>query len=102
MVKMDEKALSFVKGKNLCFVAGVKKSQVNCDCGGVNSSVQTLRIRVLFETEVLDKFLYDIYEYQGVKVFVLKSLKVTGDINVYQKSKLPFMEPKFGIKGISA
>jgi hypothetical protein len=28
-------------------------------------------------------------------------LKVTGDINVYQKSKLPFMEPKFGIKGIT-
>ncbi|MGE5628237.1 MAG: hypothetical protein ACM3X7_08985 [Solirubrobacterales bacterium] len=102
MVMMDEKALNFVKGKNLCFVAGVKKTQVNCDCGGCNSNVQTLKIKVLFETEVLDKFLYDIFEYQGTKVFVLKSLKVTGDINVYQKFKFPFMEPKFGINGITA
>ncbi len=101
MVKMDDKALNFVRNKNLCFVAGVKKTQINCDCGGCNSNVQTLRVKVLYETEVLDKYLYDVYEYQGVKVFVLKSLKVTGDINVYQKSKLPFMEPKFGIKGIT-
>lgn len=101
MVKMDSKALNFVKGKNLCFVAGVKKTQIDCECGGCNTSVRTLRVRVLFETEVLDKELYDIYKYQGAKVFVLKDLKITGDINVYQKSKIPFMEPKFGIRGIT-
>ena len=101
MVMMDNKALDFVKGKNLCFVAGIKKTVVDCDCGGVSTNVKTLKIKVLFETEVLDKELYDIYEYQGAKVFVLKDLKVTGDINVYQKSKIPFMEPRFGIKGIT-
>lgn len=101
MVTMDDKALNFVKGKNLCFVAGVKKTQVNCDCGGVNSSVRTLKFRVLYETEVLDKELYDIYEYEGAKIFVLKDLKIVGDISVYQKSKFPFMEPRFGIKGIT-
>lgn len=102
MVKIDNKALNFVQGKNLCFVVRIKKTSINCDCGNCNSDVKTLKIKVLFETEVLDKELYDIYEYQGVKVFVLKDLKVVGDINVYQKAKIPFMEPTFGIKGLTA
>jgi hypothetical protein len=101
MVKMDSKALDFVKGKNACYVTKIKKTSVDCDCGGVSSNVGTLKLKVLFETEVHDKYLYDVYEYQGAKVYVLKNLKVVGDIEVYQKAKLPFMEPVFGIKGIA-
>ena len=102
MLKIDDKALDFVQGKNLCFVVRTKDTEIKCDCGNVNTTVKTLKIKVLFETEVLDKERYDIYEDQGVKVFVLKNLKVDGDINVYQKAKILFMEPKFGIKGITA
>ena len=102
MLKIDDKALNYAQGKNLCFVVRTKKTEINCDCGDVNATVKTLKIKVLFETEVLDKERYDIYEDQGVKVFVLKDLKVDGDINVYQKAKILFMEPKFGIKGITA
>lgn len=101
MMKIDGKALDFVKGKNLCYVTKIKKTSVDCDCGGVSTNVGTLKLRVLYETEVYDKHLYDVYEYRGAKVYVLKNLKVLGDIEVYQKSKIPFMEPKFGIKGIA-
>ena len=102
MLKIDDKALKYVEGKNLCFVVRIKKTAIKCDCGDVNTIVKALKIKVLFETEVLDKDRYDVYEDQGVKVFVLKDLEVDGDINVYQKAKILFMEPKFGIKGITA
>jgi hypothetical protein len=102
MLKIDDKALSYVQGKNLCFVVRTKDTSITCDCADVNTIVKSLKIIVLFETEVLDKDRYDIYEDQGVKVFVLKNLKVDGDINLYQKGKMLFMEPKFGIKGITA
>lgn len=101
MLKIDDKALNYVQGKNLCFVVRTKDTEIKCDCGNVDTTVKSLKIKVLFETEVLDKERYDIYEDQGVKVFVLKDLKVDGDINVYQKAKILFMEPKFGIKGIT-
>ncbi len=102
MVKIDEKAFNFVHGKKLCFVVCIKKTSIDCDCGNCNTNVKTLKIKVLFETEVLDKELYDIYEYEDIKVFVLKILKVVDDINVYQKMKIPFMEPIFAVKGITA
>jgi hypothetical protein len=102
MIKIDNNALNYVKGKNLCYVVRTKTTSINCDCGNCNADVKTLKVKVLFETEVLDKELYDIYEYQGVKVFVLKDLKIVGEINVYQKAKIPFMQPNFGIKGIMA
>jgi hypothetical protein len=102
MVKIDDKAFNYAQSKSLCFVVSVKRSTVDCDCGNCKSSIRTIKIKVLYETEVLDKELYDIYKYQGVKVFLLKDLKVVGDINVYQKPKIPFMQPMFGVKGITA
>lgn len=101
MIKMDSKALDFIKGKNICYVTKIKRTSVDCDCGGVSTNVGTLKLKVLYETEVFDKDLYDIYEYQGAKLFVLKNLKIVGDIEIYQKVKIPFMEPQFGIKGIT-
>lgn len=61
--------------------------------------MKSISIKVLHESEV-DKSRYNVYEYQGVKVFILKELKIKADIHVYQKLKLPFMADKFGIKGI--
>jgi len=102
MIEIDDKAMNYVQGKKLCFVVGVVITPVDCDCSNCHNVIKTIKTKVLFETEVLDKELYDIYEYQSVKVFVLKELKVASNINVYQKSKIPFIGPKFGVKGITA
>lgn len=102
MLKIDDKALNYVQSKNLCFVICIKKTSIDCDCGNCKSNVRVLKIKVLYETEVLDKELYDIYKYYNTKVFVLKDLKIVGDINIYQKPKIPFMQPMFGVKGITA
>lgn len=102
MLKIDEKALNYVQGKHLCFVVNIQNTPLDCDCcSNSHTIIKNLKTKVLFETEVLDKEEYDIYEDQSVKVFVLKELKIIGDMNVYQKRKVPFMEPKFGIKGIT-
>jgi len=100
MLKINNKVLKYVQGKNLCFVVGIEKIPINCDC--CHTNIKTLKTKILLETEVQDKECYDTYEYHGVKVFVLKDLKIVGDMNVYQKAKIPFMEPRFGIKGIIA
>ncbi|CAB1262730.1 hypothetical protein ACFHWD_15840 [Clostridium sp. MT-14] len=102
MLKIEDKALNYAGDRNLCFVTSVKNTSIDCDCGNVHNNVKTVKIKVLFETEVADKELYNIYEYKGIKLFVLKTLNITGDIDIYQKPKVLFMRPKFGLKGITA
>ena len=100
MLKINKKALNYVQSRKLCFVINIENIPINCDC--CNTNLKALRTNILLENDVEDKEYYDIYEYQSVKVFVLKDLKIIGDMNVYQRIKLPFVEPKFGIKGIIA
>lgn len=100
MLKISSKVLNYVQGKDLCFVVDIEKIPINCDC--CNTILKTPITKSSLETEVQDKELYDTYEYKGIKVFVLKDLKIVGDMNVYQKAKIPFTEPRFGIKGIIA
>lgn len=102
MLEIDDKALNYVQGKKLCFVVSVENTPVECDCSNCHTNIKTLKTKVLFETEVLDKEDYDIYEYKGVKVFILKELKITSDIIIYQKTKIPFIQQRFGTKGITA
>ncbi|BAH06445.1 hypothetical protein CKR_1394 [Clostridium kluyveri NBRC 12016] len=97
MVKIDDKALNYVQSKNLCFMVFIKNTSIDCDCGNIHNDVKTVKIKASFETDIVDKELYDIYKYNNVKVFVLKELKIVGDINIYQKAKIPFMKPIFGI-----
>lgn len=100
MLKINNKALKYAQEKNLCFVISIENIPIKCDC--CNTNLKTIKTNISLETEVEDKECYDIYEYQSVKVFVLKDLKIVSDMKVYQKSKLFFMEPRFGIKGIIA
>lgn len=97
MVKIDDKALNYVQSKNLCFMVFIKNTSIDCDCGNIHNDVKTVKIKASFETDIVDEELYDIYKYNNVKVFVLKELKIVGDINIYQKAKIPFMKPIFGI-----
>lgn len=100
MLTISDKALNYAKTKNFSFVVNIISNIIECDWGGCSRTlVKSFSIKVLHEREV-DKSCYNVYEYQGVKVFILKELKVKGDIHVYQKLKLPFMACTFGIKGV--
>ncbi|OAA94875.1 hypothetical protein [Clostridium coskatii] len=102
MIKIGNKALNYAQSKSLCFVVLIKNTEIDCDCGNIHNHVKTVKIKALFETEIIDKELYDIYKYTDIKVFILKDLKIAEDINIYQKVKIPFMKPTFGVKGITA
>ena len=39
-------------------------------------------------------------EYEGVKVYLHKSLFLNEDIHVYQKLKIPFLGSVYGVKGV--
>lgn len=101
MIKIDDKALNYAKSNSLCFVAGISTKTISCDWhNGGTTLVKSLRLRVLYETEILDKEQYNIYEYQGIKIYILDQLKVVGDIHIFQKMKLPFSSPAFAVTGI--
>lgn len=40
------------------------------------------------------------FEYEGIKIFINKSLKLEEEILVYQKLKLPFIGAIYGVKGV--
>jgi len=92
MLKINNNALNYVQGKNLCFVVSIENTPLECDCSNCHTNIKTLKTKVLFETEVLDKYCYDIYEYQGVKVFVLKDLKDCCRYKCLSKVKISFYE----------
>lgn len=100
MLTISDKALNYTKTKNLSFVVNIITNVIECDWGGCSRTlVKSFSIKVLYESEV-DKSCYNVYAYQGVKVFVLKELKIKSDMHVYQKLKLPFMTCTFRIKGV--
>ena len=73
MLKINDNALNYVKRKNLCFVVSIENISIDCDC--CHTNLKTFKTKTLFENEVIDKELYDIYEYLSVKVFVSNRYK---------------------------
>lgn len=44
--------------------------------------------------------LYDEYEYDGVKIYILNSLILKEDAYIFMYPKIPFMKPIFDARGI--
>ena len=44
---------------------------------------------------------YDVYQYQGIKIFIDKTLKTANQIQIELQSDLPLLGPSFTIKGIA-
>jgi hypothetical protein len=52
------------------------------------------------ESEVEDE-LYNVFEENGVKVFIAKELLVGEEVVIIQHPHLPFAKPTFGVLGVS-
>lgn len=44
--------------------------------------------------------IYDEYEYDGVKIYILNSLILKEDVYIFMFPKIPFMQPIFNARGI--
>lgn len=106
MLKIDDKALEYVKNQNLCFLVNGQVDKIKCDCCRTETDFKKIEVKVLYESEIKSYYedyedSYNIFEFQNVKVFISKDLKVDGDVFIYEKAKLPFKKRTFGIKGVS-
>jgi hypothetical protein len=52
------------------------------------------------ESEVEEE-LYNVFEENGVKVFIAKELIVGEEVVILQHPHLPFAKPTFGVQGVS-
>ncbi len=95
MLTIEKKALEFAKNKQGNFI--VKTISASGGCCDVN--VKSLWIEVLKNFD--ENKNYICYEYDGIKVFIEKTLELDEDILIYQKIKLPIFGSIFGSKGIN-
>lgn len=95
MLKVDEKILNSMRGKSTSLVV----KTVSSSCGWGGGQVKSLWIEAIKNFD--DKNLYNIYEYEDIKVYIHKSLKTNEEIYIFQKAKIPFIGPIFGSKGIT-
>lgn len=43
---------------------------------------------------------YDEYEYQGIKIYIDKSVKISETLQIKVKIKIPLFKPAFTVKGV--
>lgn len=43
---------------------------------------------------------YDEYEYQGIKIYINKNVKISETLQVQVKLKIPFVKPSFSVRGV--
>lgn len=95
MLTIDEKAINYAqKNKGHFIVKTISASGGCCD-------VDIKSISVEFIKDFKDNKNYKTYEYNGIKVFIEKWLKLEENILIYEKFKIPIIGHIFGSKGIS-
>lgn len=95
MITIEEKALEYAKQKEGSIVV----KTISTSGGWCEMPIKSLWIEVLKDFKPTKNF--DSYEYEGIKVFIEKGLKLEEDILIYRKLKLPFVGTVLGSKGIS-
>ncbi len=95
MLTIEEKALAAAREKNAAFV--VKTISASGGCCDTDIREIVVELHQDFKGQ---EPLYSVMEYEGVKVFIERYLKVHEDILVYQRFKLPLIGGIFKVKGI--
>ena len=94
MLTIDDKAINNIRKNDSVLVV---KSVVN-SCGWGGTPTRSLWIETQKSCSPLEQ--YTLMEYEGVKVYLHKSLFLNEDIHVYQKLKIPFLGSVYGVKGV--
>lgn len=95
--KIEEKALKECKKRNSNFIVSI----LTTTCGGwVGGSKEVQNLSIEISNKVPNEKNFILLEYNGVKAYISKSLKLKEDILIYQKLRIPFIGPIYGSKGI--
>jgi hypothetical protein len=95
MLNIDEKALTYAKKNKGSFIV----KTISASGGCCEMSVKSISVEFLKDFKENEK--YHIHEYDTIKVFIEKGLKVEDNIFIFQKIKLPLFGHIFSSKGIS-
>jgi hypothetical protein len=95
MLTIEEKALDAAKEKNGFFIVKTIKAPGGC----FDNEIKDIVVELHHELKG-SGLGYTVLEYQGVKVYVERHLKILEDVLVYQRFKLPVIGRIFKVKGI--
>jgi len=95
MLTIEEKALAAAREKNASFVV----KTISASGGCCDADVKEIVVELHHDFKGREP-LYSVMEYEGVKVYIERYLKVHDDILVYQRFKLPVIGGIFKVKGI--
>lgn len=94
MLSINNRAFETAVKKNSSFV--IKPVTVPCGWAG---SIKSLGIELMKNFN--DDKNYSVMNFQGVKVFIHKSLKIGENIEIIESIKLPILGSSFRVKGIT-
>lgn len=96
MLTIEEKALHSAKEKNAIFL--VKSITTSGGCCDMDIKEIVVELRTDFKGT--EKH-FNIYEYEGIKVFIEKNLQTDENIELYQRFKLPLIGNIYKVHGVS-
>lgn len=96
MLTIEEKALTSAKDTNGSFV--VKTMATSGGCCETEIKDIIVELKTNFDGSPKN---YQLYEYEGIKVFIEKYLKVDENIKIYQRFKLPLIGKIYKVSGVS-
>jgi len=95
MLTVEKKALEAARKTSGAFL--VKTISVSCGWVGVSD----IAVELCSESGLPGKN-YNVFDYEGIKVYIEKFIKLEEDIRIYQKANLPFVGRIFKIDGANA
>lgn len=95
MLTIEDKALDAAKEKDGFFIVKTIKAPGGC----FDNEIKDIVVELHHELKG-SGLGYTVMEYQGVKVYVERYLKILEDVLVYQRFKLPVIGRIFKVKGI--
>ena len=70
------------------------------NCTGWAGNIESKSLKVEIKKDFPNKNQYNIFEYNGVKIFIDNRLKLKDNIYIYRKLKLPFIGAIYSAKGV--
>ena len=95
MLTIEEKALAAAKEKNGVFVVKTIKASGGC----FDNEIKDIVVELHHELKG-SELGYTVMEYEGVKVYIERYLRILDDVLLYQRFKLPVIGGIFKVKGI--
>ncbi len=96
MVIIEEKALNAAREKNGSFVVKTIATSGGC----CDMDVKDIIVELKDNFKGTDKH-FEIFEFEGIKIFIEKYLYMDEHIEVYERFKLPLIGSIFKVKGVS-